>query len=705
MVAMSSLSDDVLAGLDPEQREVATSFGGPVCVIAGAGTGKTRAITHRIAHGVHTGRYTPQNVLAVTFTARAASEMRSRLSSLNVVGVQARTFHAAALRQLQFFWAEAIGGSVPEIVQHKARLVAEAAKSMRLTVDAAGVRDLAAEIEWCKVSMLTHESYADAAHQADRDRAAGWEYSAIARLIAAYDDLKAERYLIDFEDVLLVTLGMLRDHDRIAAAVRRQYKHFVVDEFQDVSAVQYELLKTWMGDGNDLCVVGDPAQTIYTFAGADARHLTEFNTEWDDVTNVRLHRNYRSDPAVIAWANTISPQSQLTATKPAATPPNPPTVTRHDHDEAEAAWVAESIRALVSEGTKLSSIAVLFRTNGQSAPIEQALSETGVGYLVRGGERFFARREVRDALALLRSASRREISLPFRESVCEVLTAAGWTAEPAFAGGAQRQKWESLNALVGLADTMLSSWPPLTPGPTLGHFVDELARRQEAQHAPEAGGVTLASLHAAKGLEWDVVFLVGASEGLLPIHMAQDDDARAEERRLAYVGVTRATSTLRVSWAAAKTPDGRAFRSLSSFFTPFVAAQERAVRRPRSRKKARVVLATHCRECGVSLSKAAERKLGRCEGCPSSYDENFFEKLRAWRKGVAHESNVPAFVVFTDSTLKVIAEVKPVTRERLLAIPGVGEKKLDAYGEALLSLVAEHTDGGVDNAADRASSS
>ncbi|MDQ2757289.1 MAG: ATP-dependent helicase, partial [Actinomycetota bacterium] len=309
-------ADEVLAALDPEQREVAASPLGEMCVLAGAGTGKTRAITHRIAYGVHSGAYQAQRVLAVTFTARAAGEMRTRLRTLGVPGVQARTFHAAALRQLHFFWPQAIGGASPEVLAYKAPVVAEAAQRLRLQFDRAAIRDLAAEIEWAKVGLLTPETYAAAARTAGRDPA-GIDATAMARLYETYEEAKGQRGVMDFEDVLLIMSGILAERDDIARAVRSQYRHFVVDEYQDVNALQQRLLELWVGERHDLCVVGDPAQTIYSFTGATPRHLLGFSRR-EEAQVVRLVRNYRSSPQIVGLANLVVRSAARSATGPSA---------------------------------------------------------------------------------------------------------------------------------------------------------------------------------------------------------------------------------------------------------------------------------------------------------------------------------------------------------------------------------------------------
>ena len=693
--------DEVLAALDPEQREVAANPLGPMCVLAGAGTGKTRAITHRIAYGAHSGAYQPQRVLAVTFTARAAGEMRTRLRDLGVGGVQARTFHAAALRQLHYFWPQAIGGAAPEVMSQKAAAVAQAAASLRLDLarDRTAVRDLAAEIEWAKVSMLTPETYAAGARAARREPP-GLDATAMARVLEAYEQVKTARGVIDFEDVLLLTVGILDERDDIARTVRQQYRHFVVDEYQDVNALQQRLLDLWVGERTDLCVVGDPAQTIYSFTGASPRHLLGFPVTHPEARVVRLVRNYRSSPQVVELANLVvrgpsgamrSNAVTLQAQSPAGPPP---ALTAHPDDPAEAAAVAAEIAQRIAAGVPASQIAVLFRTNGQSEAFESALAEQDVPYLVRGGERFFARREVRDAVLLMRGAARSDDgSTPLPDLVRDVLVGAGWSREAPTAGGAQRERWESLAALATLADDLVAT----TPDARLPDFVRELDERAAAQHAPAVQGVTLASLHAAKGLEWDVVFLVGCSDGYLPITMAETPEAIEEERRLLYVGVTRARRELRISWSGARTPGARASRRPSRFLDGAAAVLGEGARsQPKSKgsaggrrsgKPSRPALPVHCRSCGAELTTAGQRTTGRCDDCPPTYAEGTFEKLRAWRLAVAKEASVPAYVVFTDATLTAIAEREPGTEGELAQISGVGVRKLGMYGEQVLALM------------------
>ncbi len=703
-----SLEERVLTGLDEEQRTVATTLTGPLCVLAGAGTGKTRAITHRIAYGVLGGSYNPQRLLAVTFTARAAAEMRTRLRDLGVGSVQARTFHAAALRQLQFFWPQAIGGALPALLDHKAALIAESARRLRLSTDRAAVRDLAAEIEWAKVSMFTPDSYPQ--HAAERGTPGGFDTTTMARIFRSYEDLKTDRNLIDFEDVLLLTVGILQEDQRVAATVREQYRHFVVDEYQDVSPLQQRLLELWLGEREELCVVGDSSQTIYSFTGANSKHLLEFGKRFPKAQVVKLVRDYRSTPQVVQLANSLlaarrpsgraadaawAQPLQLLAQRPAG--PEPAFLESSD-DEAEAAAVAARIKTLVDSGTPAAQIAVLFRTNGQSEAYEQALSAAGVGYQLRGGERFFARKEVRDAILSLRAASRadgthdQEAAPGLSQQVRDVLGSLGYTDDPPASSGAVRERWESLSALVSLADELVRSRKPVAEGPEFGlvDFVAELQERSQAQHAPTVQGVTLASLHSAKGLEWDAVFLVGLSEGLMPISFADTAEGVDEERRLLYVGITRAREFLHLSWSLSRTPGGRAHRKPSRFLDGLrpgsTAAAPRSGSFRSAAKLSRKPLAT-CRVCGNALANGAERKIGRCGNCPASYDEQTFEALRNWRLEEARTAQIPAFMIFTDATLVAIAEAKPGSLAELAQVAGIGPSKLERYGAAVLNLL------------------
>lgn len=530
---------DPLAGLDEQQREAARAVRGPVCVLAGAGTGKTRVITHRIAHAVDVGAYSPQRVMAVTFTTKAAGEMRGRLRALGVVGVAARTFHAAALAQLNFFWPQVAGDVAPKILDGKVKLLGQVADELRLRLDRATLRDVAARIEWRKVSMLSIDDDARA-----NPRGLGrLGPDEVAELQRAYERHKDARRQLDFEDVLLACAGMIEAEPRVAQAVREQYRHFTVDEFQDVSPLQHRLLELWLGSRRDLCVVGDASQTIYSFAGADPAYLLEFAERFPDAQVVRLERNYRSDAAVLDVANALMrgrPGALELRTEDR--PGTKPVATEYPDERAEAEGVAARIETQLAAGIRPAEIAVLYRANAQSAPLLAALASRGIAATVLGGKRFFDLPEVRQSVLALRGASVAPVETTLALAVRDVLRSLGLTDEPPAAGGALREGWEARTALLRLAENAPA-------GTTLRAFTDELQARARDQHEPALETITLATLHAAKGLEWPHVHLIGLAEGLLPISYATSFEQIDEERRLAYVGITRAARTLSLSWA------------------------------------------------------------------------------------------------------------------------------------------------------------
>ncbi|HXZ76817.1 MAG TPA: ATP-dependent helicase, partial [Streptosporangiaceae bacterium] len=558
----------VLAALDPEQREVALATRGPVCVLAGAGTGKTRAIAHRIAYGVRIGVVNPRHVLAVTFTTRAAGELRGRLRRLagaaggGMEQVQARTFHAAALRQLSHFWPRTVGGRPPAVLDSKLGLLTEVARELRVHAGLPELRDTAGEIEWAKVTQVRPGDYPAAAAAAGRVPPLGAETT--ARLYTGYEQARRERHLVDFESVLELTAAILTEHRAAAAEVADRYRHFVVDEFQDVNPLQKLLLDAWTDGRDDVCVVGDPRQTIYSFTGATPAYLTGFTAAFPHATVVRLVRNYRSTPQVAALANRLTGPAPLGGGAPlvgqrAAGPE--PEFAGHADEAAEAAAVAARAAELIASGVPPREMAVLVRVNVQTERFEQALAEAGVPFQVRGTERFFERAEVRQAMGMLRAASASAPAGPAAAEVRHVLAGIGLTRQPPPGRGSARDRWESLAALARLADDFCAD----APGAGLADIVGQLAHRAAIEHPPAPGGVTVASLHAAKGLEWDVVFLPGLTEGNLPIVHAQTDEAVAEERRLLYVGVTRARERVYLSWALARSPGSRPSRVPSRF--------------------------------------------------------------------------------------------------------------------------------------------
>ncbi|WP_138275111.1 ATP-dependent helicase [Rhodoluna limnophila] len=547
----------LLENLDPEQRLAAESLVGPTCILAGAGTGKTTTVTHRIAYGIATGFYAANRVLALTYTNRAAGELRARLRQLGVGAVSVKTFHAAALSQLEFFWPQFAGVPAPAVLQSKARMISEVADSVKIRLDAGAVRDFAAEIEWRKYSMLSLEQYAEVV--SSRPKVAGLSPSKNVELQAAYEEAKVKAQKIDWEDVLVLTLGLLRAEPRALAHVHQQYRFFTVDEYQDISPLQHALLDTWLGNHSDICVVGDPNQTIYSFTGATSEFLQNFGSRYEGSVEVQLTRNYRSTQQIVNFANRLTQDSS--AVEPLVSQGEPglaPRTLSFATVADECAGVAQAIRVKLDQGVKPSDIAVLYRVNGQSEAIENALAHAGIDYQVRGGERFFNRPEVQNAIRAIRAQAVAPIDKSLFEAVSDICRSLGWQAQQPQEHGSAREKWESLNSLLAITEE-------LPAGSTVMDFAKELEERQRSQHEPIKAAVTLSTIHAAKGLEWPYVFVVGLTEGYLPINYAVTPAEIREEQRLLYVGLTRAKKELTLSWARRDAVSGRD-REASRFF-------------------------------------------------------------------------------------------------------------------------------------------
>lgn len=657
--------EELLNALDPDQRAVATQVAGPLAVLAGAGTGKTRAITYRIAYGAAVGAFDPSNVLAVTFTQRAAFEMRHRLAQLGVPKAQARTFHSAALRQLRHFWPTVVGGPLPDVIPHKASLVAASAARLGITIDRTNVRDIAAEVEWAKVSMVDAAHYASRVARLRRDVPAGLDAADMARLLDVYEDAKNERGVIDFEDILIYLCGMLQERADVASIVRKQYRSFVVDEFQDVNLLQARLLDLWLGGRHDVCVVGDVAQTIYSFTGASPDYLTGFGRKHPGARIVELTRDYRSTPQIVSLANDVLARSsqregtvRLSSQRDGGAQV---TYRTYDDDRAEAEGVAAAIADLIDAGMAPHSIAVLMRTNGQSQAFEEALGARGIPVAVAGGKPFFARDDVRTAISRLRAAAAAATDTgSVGEIVRDVLSGVGWAPE-APSGQAGSERWSNMNAIVGWADDSQAQ--------TLPAFVAELDERVAYQVEPDKAGVELATIHAAKGLEWDAVFLVGVAEGLLPISYAKTVAAREEERRLLYVAITRARDLLTVSWARSRGADGRGKRKRSRLLDG-IWPEEARVGAPKKRARAST----------RALNQAFEE-----EASPQAIE--LFGRLKAWRLEVSRQAGVPPFAVFTDQTLRDIAQAMPKNTTQLRVIRGIGDVKVQRFAAPVLALV------------------
>ena len=550
-MAKEFLAEDLLSNLDDEQRLAAESLVGPTCILAGAGTGKTRTITHRIAYGIAKGYYAANRVLALTYTNRAAGELRSRLRALGAAGVQVKTFHAAALSQLEFFWPQFAGVPAPQVLESKGKLIGQAATELGLKLDTAALRDVAAEIEWRKYSMLSIEQYAELVSK--RPRVGSLTAEQNLALQEQYELSKVRSQRLDWEDVLILTLGMLRAEPLALSHVQQQYRFFTVDEYQDISPLQHELLDAWMGDHTDLCVVGDPNQTIYSFTGATSDFLRNFATRYEDAKVMQLTQNYRSTQKIVSAANRVVAESNpVDALTSQGEVGDEVRVLQFAHITDEAKEVALAVKEQLAAGVKPNEIAVLYRVNGQSEVFEAALADQKVDYQLRGGERFFNRPEIARAMTALRAESNsasREDKSTF-ELVTDVCRSLGWTAREPDAPGAERDRWESLSALIA----MLAEMPE---GSSLAQFAAELDERKRSQHEPVKPAVTLSTIHAAKGLEWSHVFIVGVTEGYLPIAYAGTAAEIAEEKRLFYVAITRAKRKLSISWSKRDNNSGR----------------------------------------------------------------------------------------------------------------------------------------------------
>ena len=696
---------NILDGLDPQQREAVLAPRGPVCILAGAGTGKTRTITRRIAYLVEQGHVRADQVLAVTFTSRAAGELRSRLASLGTLQagtgtVQARTFHAAALRNLRFFWQRAYGDTQWELLDNKFRAVAQSARRTGLDAGTDMLRDLISEIDWAKSSLVPPDAYAERARALERDTPVRREQ--VAEIYRTYEELKVagEVRLLDFDDLLGYMATALEEVPNIAREFRDRYRCFVVDEFQDITPSQERLLRAWLGPRNDLTVVGDVNQTIYTFAGAEPNYLLRFGAKHDNAVQVKLESDYRSTPQIVDFANGVikggSKRFQAAGlTLRGMRAPGPlPQLAEYPDEDQEAAGVAAEIAELIASGVAASEIAVLYRVNSQSERIEAALDSQGISYLVKGGEGFFDRPEIKQAMTVFvrlagnpdvaaADTTPQEVSARMRAALHPV----GLTeAEPS--GEKARDKWRALDALAGLAEELAAQ--PVDPesgaGRTLPGVVAALRERASARHAPQTDGVTLATIHAAKGLEWDAVFLIGAHEGNIPISHAikKGPEAVEEERRLLYVGVTRAREHLYVSWAKARNPGGRATRQPSGLLDEVMPDELRAealIPRGNSGKRT-----DGCKNCGSDVPP--DRKgFSYCSDCATDADYEMFDRLRSWRRDVAGEK--PVYTVFSNDTLAAIAVARPANTRELGRIKGIGSHKLDAFGPAILTLLAD----------------
>jgi ATP-dependent DNA helicase UvrD/PcrA len=684
--------------LNPAQREAVETTAGPLCILAGAGTGKTRVISRRVAYAIATGAVHPGHVLVVTFTDKAANEMRERLAALGFPGVQAQTFHAAAFRQLRYFWSRLSDSRLPEVAASKAPLLAPLQRSLPGGYKFTAVKDLADEVEWAKARRLDPSSYQAAAEAMGRTPPIPADL--FAGVFRRYERAKERAGRIDFEDMLVRMLEGFETREDVAEEFRGQYRWFSVDEYQDTNPLQQALLEAWLGERRELAVVGDEDQTIYTFTGATSEYLTGFSRRFPEARLVRLEDNYRSSPEVLTLANRLlagtpgrgqAGGKRLVATRPAGPEP---AVAAFENAEREVRALVAEVGRLARAGVDLDEVAVLVRTNAQIPPFEEALAAAGIRYQVRG-ELFFRRTEVLRAIGVLRSRTARAAGGGLVDALEAIwFERFGFRRDEEPDGEEARQRHASLVTLLGIAERLEAPGAPAAgaegsppeggegPGTDaeeaagavvgMAMFLEEVGRRAAQEAEGTGGGVNLLTYHRAKGLEFDAVLLPALEEGVLPIRQASTPEEVAEERRLLYVGLTRARVHLWLSWAARRAgPSGREQpRKPSRFLDDLVPPGG-------SRVRPRAVASGMAR-----VGRASVRA-----------DGPLAEQLRAWRRKRAEADGVPAYVVFNDRTLAALSERRPRSRGELLAVEGIGPSKLDRYGDELLALLTPAEDG------------
>ncbi|MFN8035660.1 MAG: ATP-dependent DNA helicase UvrD2 [Acidimicrobiia bacterium] len=664
-------ADALLAGLDESQREAVTSARAPLAILAGAGSGKTRVLTRRIAWQAATDQLDPDHVLAVTFTRKAAGELSERLSHLGVRGrVTTGTFHAIALAQLRRRAGDR-GRGMPQLLDRKARILAPltGARGAEAAVQAA---EIASEIEWAKARLIGPDRYTVAVARAGRKP--GRAPEEVASLYARYEQEKRRRRLLDFDDLIWWCGDALERDDEFAAVQRWRFRHLFVDEFQDVTPAQLRLVRGWLGDRSALCVVGDPDQAIYAFAGADARLLRDFVSHFPTAGVVRLRVNYRSTPDILRTAESVLPRAPKGEHRPPATAQQPagrtPTITTYPTDDDEARGVARRVVDAHGPNRPWSSIAVLYRVNAQSAAFEEALRKQGVPFRVRGAGNFLARAEVRAALDALRKTDKAAPGMTFGQHLADLADDAR---------DAPEERREHVEALVRLGREYLlaEGGPGSLPG-----FLSYLGTALRDDGGVVGGNVVeLLTFHRAKGLEFHTVFVTGLERGLVPISHADSAAELAEERRLLYVALSRAERELHLSWSEERTMGLRPVRRTASPYLEAIAtaAQGGEPQAPR--------------EHAVEWPRAARAELARARARTTTSDDaevdvELLDRLTEWRRNLARASGVPAYVVFHDRTLRELAAAHPRSREELAVIPGIGPVKLERYGGELLELLA-----------------
>ena len=658
--------ESLLSDLNRAQREAVLAASGPVVIIAGAGTGKTRVISRRAAYAITTSVVPRDQVLIVTFTDKAATEMAERLAHLGLAGVTVRTFHAQALSQLAYFWpATHHGQGLPQILSSKASILVPLIRELPGGYRFSTLKDIADEIEWAKARQISPDQY----ERGTADHESPLPARLMGRIYGDYERAKARAGLIDFDDMLVMTVELLETDAGARAMVQSRKRWISVDEYQDTNPLQERLLTLWLGESRDICVVGDEDQTIYTFTGASADYLTGFAARYAGAKVIDLMANYRSSPQILALANRLIAASgrskRLEPVKPAGPEPQ---VLRVRDAEAELDLLARRSGELIAAGVAPSEIAVLVRTNAQLAPIEAAFSRARLPYVVRGGL-FFARADVRAALRTLRDQAPGGTGANLRKAIERL-----WREEAGYEPGVlpRGEEARARSAAFAMLLDIFSALARSSPRLRLEDYLAEIDERASHEREGTGEGINLLTYHRAKGLEWDAVFLPSLEEGLLPIAQAiKRPSGLAEERRLLYVGITRARTHLVLSHAETRlSSTGRPARRLRSRFLESLATPHKPslpLVEPRPAK---------------ATGTAPIRRT------PPQGD-TLYDALVVWRTSQSRADGVPAYVVAPNETLAAIAADRPRNSAALRRVRGMGEARLAKYGAQIIAIVAK----------------
>ncbi len=677
----------LLLGLDENQRLAVEAVRGRVAIIATAGSGKTRVITNRIAHAIQTKAQDAETGLALTFTNKAASEIRGRLARLKIPPVAAATFHATALRQLSHFWPQVVGGQMWSVISTKTSLIEQAATDAKINLTEFTRRSVVGEIEWAKSSGLDGESYLKLDRKVEDISA-----QMILDIWGRYTDLTKRKQVLDFEDILQLNLGMLANFPEILQQVRMRYTWFTVDEFQDVTPLQNSLLQQWVGNRNEICVVGDPAQTIYTFAGASANYLQDFKQNHPETLQIELNRTYRCPEAICNVANNLMNLSPTPSSMISAKDNSGQVGLKHYSDEVvEAQEIANQISKLIENGVDPREIAVLLRINSMSPVFETAFENLNIPYSMRGLTRFFERPEVKQMLLDLRVGSYISSGIDLIAAVKQVATLHGWTEIPKYSSESARSKWESLSALISVAVDLKSH----NPNASFDEYFAEIAHRTNENYDPQAAAVTISTIHTAKGLEWDHVFIPSVVEGILPFDPKRAPENTEEERRLFYVAITRAKQVVQISTSRTRlgyeNAPSRFLNSVGSTAEAFLVPISQAkVSKPAPRPELKV---EKCRVCDSGINQVRELALKICNKCEkkqpkAKFSDNIKSGLISWREDYATQVDMLPWLLLSDLAIDALAEFQPKTVAELDEIHGINSAKADVIGEEILLVIA-----------------